>query len=415
MKIELIATGDEIVNGAITDTNSSGMASRLISLGHEVQRISAVGDDLESITSLLVESASRCDAVICAGGLGPTTDDLTSEAAARAEGLELALYEEAWESIKQRFSKLNFPLSPTNKKQAMLPNGSEMLPNPIGTAPGYLMKIGGTPCFFAPGVPVELFLMFDEQILPRLAKLEKSPAVYISRSWRTFGYTESGLGDLLKELAHSNENLRLAFRATFPEIRVSLTAKAGDAERANAILDGPCRFVEEKIAQWVFSRDGRSLPQVVGDMLRDNGLKLAVAESCTGGLIGKMLTDIAGSSDYFLGGVLVYSNDLKNKLIDVPKSVLDKYGAVSEECARSMAVGVCEVTGADVGLAVTGIAGPTGGTAEKPVGTVYMACATRDGVEVRGGLWPRGDREQIRLISAYAALDLLRKTCPRKS
>jgi len=409
MKIELIATGDEITTGSITDTNSSELAARLTALGHEVDRIIAVGDDLGGIASVLVECASRADAVICAGGLGPTSDDLTTEAAARAAGIKLVLYEEAWKAIEERFAKINLPLAPSNKKQAMLPEGSEVLPNPIGTAPGYLLSIKGKPFFFAPGVPSELFLMFDEQILPRLSEYDSTAATYVSRSWRTFGYTESGLSDLLADIARDDERLRLSFRATFPEIRVTLVARGKDKDEAEALLTEPVKQVEEKISQWTFSRDGRSLPEVVGDDLRQKGLKLAVAESCTGGLIGRMITDVAGSSDYFAGGVIAYSNDLKMKLLGVSESILNEYGAVSEECVAAMAEGVRKATGADIGLAVTGIAGPTGGTPEKPVGAIYLACATDSATETRGGAWPRGDREQIRLISAYAALDLVRK------
>ena len=410
MKMELVATGDEIVTGSITDTNSSELASRLTALGHTVNRILAVGDDLDGIVALLTESAERADAVICAGGLGPTTDDLTTEAAAMAAGVDLVLYEDAWEEIKERFAKINLPLSPTNKKQAIMPVGCTVIPNPVGTAPGYYMRIKDTPFFFAPGVPSELFLMFEERILPMLADLDNSPSVYVSRSWRTFGYTESGLGDLLKELADADENLRLSFRANFPEIRVTLTAKGKTDAEAEALLEGPVRIVDEKIGKWVYSRDGRGLPEVVGDLLREKRLKLALAESCTGGLIGKMITDVAGSTDYFAGGVVAYLNEVKMRVLGVPESILKEHGAVSEQCVRAMAEGVRKSLGVDVGVAVTGIAGPAGGTAEKPVGTVHIACSTADGTEARGGAWPRGDREQVRLLTAYAALDLLRKT-----
>ena len=410
MKIEIIATGNEIVTGSINDTNSGELAARLFALGHDVRRISAVGDDLDEIVLVLAECASRADAVICAGGLGPTSDDITSEAAARAAGVKLVLNEEAWGFIQERFARINLPLAPTNKKQAMLPEGSEMLPNPIGTAPGYLMRIKGKPFFFAPGVPRELFLMFDEQILPRIARLDTSPSVYVSRVWRTFGYTESGLGDLLSKVISERENLRISYRASFPEIRITLTARAENKEKAEKIIEVPAKLVEEKIATWTFSRDGRSLPEVIGALLKEKKLKLAVAESCTGGFIGKMITDVPGSSDYFMGGVIAYYNDLKMKLLDVSESTLRTHGAVSAECAEAMAKGVRKNTGADIGLAVTGIAGPTGGTPEKPVGTVYIACSGPKGTEVRGGSWPRGDREQIRLLSAYAALDLVRKT-----
>lgn len=410
MKIELVATGDELINGSLTDTNSSELAAKLTSLGHEIRRVTLIGDDLEQLVAALLECAARADAVICAGGLGPTGDDLTGEAASRAAGVELVFYEKAWEAIKARFEKANLPLAPTNKKQAMLPAGSEMMENPIGTAPGFVLYIEDTPFFFAPGVPRELFRMFDEQILPRLAKIDSSPAVYASRTWRTFGYTESGLSDLLSEVTGEDERVRLSFRATFPEIRVTLTARASGKKEAEELLKNPGEKIEEKIGRWVFSRDGRSLPEVVGDLLKERGLKLALAESCTGGLIGRMITDVSGSSGYFEGGVVAYSNRLKMQILGVPEFVLDEDGAVSPRCAAAMAEGVRKLTGADIGLSVTGIAGPTGGTEDRPVGTVYFGCSTDKGAETRGGQWPRGDREQVRLLSAYAALDFVRKT-----
>jgi len=410
MKIELLATGDELINGSLTDTNSSELAAKLTSMGHEVRRVTLIGDDTNDITSALLESAVRADAVICAGGLGPTGDDLTGEAAARAAGVELVFHEKAWEAIEARFEKINLPLAPTNKKQAMLPAGSEMMDNPIGTAPGFLLYIKGTPFFFAPGVPRELFRMFDEQILPRLARLDSSSSVYVTRTWRTFGYTESGLGDILAGVTGDDERLRLSFRATFPEIRITLAARAADREEAERLMKEPSKEIDEKIDRWCFSRDGKSLPEVVGDMLKEKGLKLVLAESCTGGLIGKMLTDVSGSSEYFEGAVVAYSNRLKMSILGVPRSVLDEDGAVSPRCAAAMAEGARKITGADIGLSVTGIAGPAGGTADRPVGTVYFGCSTGQGTETRGGQWPGGDREQVRLLSAYAALDFVRKT-----
>lgn len=410
MKIELIASGDEIVGGKITDTNSSYLASKLTLQGYEVTRIHAVGDDIERIKSLLTECAVRADAVIFSGGLGPTSDDLTSEAVAMAAGVNLEFRENIWRAIEERFAKINLPLSPTNRVQAMLPEGAEVLHNSIGSAPGFLLHIDNTPCYFAPGVPRELYLMFDEQILPRLEKIRPDAGVYLTRVWRTFGATESGLGEMLQDLVDENDPIRLSFRASFPEIRVGISVCAESIEIARGMLDNVSGRVEEKIGQWVYSRDGASLPEAVGRLLKEKGLKLAVAESCTGGMIGEMLTTVPGSSDYFEGGIISYSNELKIKVLGVPAEIIDKHGAVSEECARAMAEGVRVVTGAQVGLSVTGIAGPAGGTPDKPVGTIWIACSTDSGVEVRGGAWPRGEREQIRLISAYAALDLVRRT-----
>jgi len=409
MRIEIIASGDEIVTGRITDTNSSRLAFELTLRGFDVARIHAIGDDLDGISALLLECASRAESVICAGGLGPTSDDLTTEAAANAAGATLEFREEAWREIEERFAKINLPLAPTNRKQAFLPAGAEILPNPIGTAPGFLMNIDNTPCFFAPGVPRELFRMFDEQILPRLEKTRTDSDVYTARIWRTFGHTESGLGELLQGLAKDDRSVRLSFRASFPEIIVGLSVRAENLGEAERKLESLAPDVERRIGQWVYTRDNRGLPEVVGDILREKGLKLAVAESCTGGMIGEMLTTVPGCSDYFAGGVISYSNELKIKVLDVPEEIIRRHGAVSAECARFMAEGARKLAGAHIGLAVTGVAGPGGGTPEKPVGAVWLACASDRGVESRGGQWPRGDREQIRLITSFAALDLLRR------
>lgn len=409
MKIELIATGDELIKGTIADTNSAVLAFSLTLRGYEISRITIVGDDLDEITHAITEASQRADAVLCAGGLGPTSDDLTTEAAGKAAGVELEFREEAWRAIEERFAKINLPLAPTNRKQAMLPKGAEIMPNPIGTAPGFVIAVNDVACFFAPGVPKELFLMFDEQILPRLEKIRKDKTVYATRIWRTFGYTESGLGELLGDVAEKFNGLRLSFRAVFPEIIVGLSARAETREAAEQLISSAEQEVEKRIGQWVYTRDNRPLPQVVGDLLREHSLKLAVAESCTGGMISEMITGVSGSSDYFLGGVVSYSNELKIRLLGVSENTIKNYGAVSEECAREMAQGVRKLSGADIGLGITGIAGPTGGTPQKPVGTVWIACAWGDRVEVRGGKWQRGDREQIRLISSFASLDLIRR------
>lgn len=410
MKVELIATGDELTKGTIADTNSAALAFALTLRGYELTRITIVGDEIGEITGAITEASKRADALICAGGLGPTSDDLTTEAAANAAGVELEFREEAWRAIEERFAKINLPLAPTNRKQAIIPKGAEIMPNPIGTAPGFVLNINGVPGFFAPGVPKELFLMFDEQILPRLEKIRKDNTVYVVRVWRTFGYTESGLGELLKGVTENFQGLKISFRAVFPEIMVGLSARGETREAVEQLISVIEREVEKRISQWVYTRDDRTLPQVVGDLLRERAIKLAIAESCTGGMLSGMITAVPGSSDYFLGGVVSYSNELKVRLLGVAEDTIRKYGAVSEECAREMAQGVKKLTGADVGLGVTGIAGPAGGTPDKPVGTVWIACAFGDKVEVRGGKWLRGDREQIRLISSFASLDLLRRS-----
>lgn len=409
MKIELIATGDELTKGTIADTNSATLAFALTLRGYEVTRITIIGDDLDEIAHAISEASHRADALICAGGLGPTSDDLTAESAAKSAGVELEFREEAWRAIEERFAKINLPLAPTNRKQAMLPKGAEIMPNPIGTAPGFVLNVNGVPSFFAPGVPKELFLMFEEQVLPRLEKIRKDKTSYAVRVWRTFGYTESGLGELLTGIAEKFDGVKLSFRAVFPEIMVGLSARAESKESAEQLMESASDEVEQRISQWVYTRDNRPLPQVVGDLLREKSLSLAIAESCTGGMISGMITSVAGSSDYFLGGVVSYSNELKIQLLGVSEETIEKWGAVSEECAREMALGVRKVTGADIGLGITGIAGPGGGTPDKPVGTVWIACAMAHKVEVRGGKWLRGDREQIRLISSFAALDLIRR------
>ena len=408
VKIAILSTGDEVLSGQIADTNAAWIADFLLGHGFQPVLHLAVGDDLDRIVAALELARQNADAVLATGGLGPTEDDLTTAAVCRFAELGAALNERAQSMMQERFRLIGREMSPSNRKQALLPEGAELLENPIGTAAGYHLQVRGVYYFFMPGVPREMTLMMEQQVLPVLSLLRRERMVFRQRVFRTFGLTESRLGEILCAVPLP-EGVKLGFRAVFPEIQVKLVARAVSAELAEQALDQVAPRFREKVGPFIYSEDGRSLAAVVGDLLRQAKLKLAVAESCTGGLIAKMITDLPGSSDYFERGHVTYSNAAKIELLGVAPELIERQGAVSSEVARAMAEGARVKAGVDVVLAVTGIAGPAGGSPEKPVGTVHIALADADGTVEQKFLFPRPEREFVRELAAYAALDLLRR------
>lgn len=408
MKIAILSTGDEVLFGQIADTNAAWISNFLLDAGFEPVLHLAVGDDLERILAAFELARQDAEAVIVTGGLGPTEDDLTTEAVCRFAGKGTVLNERALAMMQERFRLIGREMSPSNRKQALLPEGAEILENPIGTAAGYHLEIRGVHYFFLPGVPREMTRMMEEQVLPVLNSLRRDPRVARRRVFRTFGLTESRLGEILAAVPLP-EGVKLGYRATFPEIQVKLLAWAKTVEQAERTLEQVVPAFREKIGPFIYSEDDRSLPAVVGDLLRRRNLKLAVAESCTGGLIAKMMTDVPGSSDYFERGYVTYSNASKVELLGVPADLIERHGAVSSEVARAMAEGARARAKVDAALAVTGIAGPTGGSLEKPAGTVHLALADAGGTIAQKFLFPRPEREFVRELAAYAALEMLRR------
>lgn len=409
MMAEILATGDEIRCGTLVDSNSAHIARALEELGVEVSRHHCVGDAIPVLSQTLLEMAERADIGVVTGGLGPTGDDLSADAAAHAAGVPLKLNQTALADVRAFFENRGRKMPASNRAQAMLPQGAEILKNPVGTAPGFYMGLKNCHLFFMPGVPFEMKTMLAEQVLPRIAALKGEDGAFSTvRAISLFGLTESGTDDRLAGLARTFADLKIGFRAHFPVIQVRLYGRSRDQAELLARLDQAEDWVTRRLGNKVFSTDGRSLAAVVGDGLREKGASLALAESCTGGLIASLITDLPGSSDYFLLSAVTYANSAKQRLLGVSPGTLARYGAVSEETVKQMAAGVREMAGATYGLATSGIAGPSGGTADKPVGTVWIGLATPDTVWARRFGYPF-ERSRNKRVFAYTALDCLRR------
>lgn len=410
MIAEILSTGDEVRSGALIDSNSAYIAQALEDAGLEVVRHSTVGDDLVAISSIIKEIGARSDFAVVTGGLGPTTDDITAEAAAIAAGVDMCLDEAALKTVENFFEKRKRLMNALNKKQAMLPKGSECLDNPVGSAPGFAMKTGKCLFFFLPGVPYEMKKMLSETVIPRINKLQEGIREYsIIKNISTFGLTEAAVNENLLPFIEEFPGIKFGLRATFPEIHVKLYARGKDENETIKLLDEACAKVLNIFGNKVLSPQGESMEVVVGNLLKINNATIAVAESCTGGLISDMLTNVSGSSDYFLFSGITYSNDSKIKVLGVEKAAIEQYGAVHEETAKQMAVGARKLAGSTYGLSTSGIAGPSGGTENKPVGTVCMGLATPD--DVKGFTFNFNFRNRMmnKKIFAYTALDLIRK------
>lgn len=410
MIIEILTTGDEILTGAVVDTNSAHIAQALKEIGLLGVRHSCVGDDMNHLVSTLQEIANRADVAVVTGGLGPTTDDITAEAASKSAGVELVLNRSALRSVEDYFRTRNRPASSSNKKQALLPFGAEPIYNPVGTAPGFTLRIEKCLFYFLPGVPFEMHRMLSDSVLPSLETLRGGRGeLRRVKTISTFGLTESATGERMKGFSAEFPGIKLGFRAKFPEIQIKLYGSGKDSETIDKLMNKATESVLKKIGENVFSVDGMSMEGVVGRLLSEKKATLAVAESCTGGLISHMLTNIPGSSKYFLLSGITYSNEAKTKMLDVSPDIINQFGAVHEKTAKKMAEGVRRIAGATYGLAVTGIAGPDGGTDDKPVGTVCLGLA--DARSARGFrfYFPFNNRSRNKKIFAMKALDILRQ------
>jgi len=410
MIAEVLATGDEIRSGALVDSNSAYIARKLEAAGVEVVRHTSVGDDPESIASILQEIAGRSDIAVVTGGLGPTDDDLTTAAVAEAAGVELVLDPQALDSVAAFFKVRQRPLTRASKKLAMLPTGASCLVNPVGTAPGFQLKLERCQLFCLPGVPFEMRQMLTDGVIPRLLQLQgQTRSVRRIRTLSTFGLTESEIAGRLTGFEDRFPRIKLGLRAKFPEIQVKLYASDTDGERLRSRLDKAGHWVGQQLGDRIFSDTGESLEQAVGYLLRARKATLAVAESCTGGLVADLITDVPGSSDYFVLSAVTYANQAKINILGVDARILDSHGAVSEETAKEMARGVRRISGATYGLATSGIAGPRGATADKPVGTVCIGLATSETVIGRQYHFTFDNRSRNKRIFAAMALELLRR------
>lgn len=410
MKAEILATGDEIRSGALVDSNSAFIAERLEENGIEVVRHSSVGDDLSILVPTLREIAHRAEVAVVTGGLGPTSDDLSAEAAAAAAGVELAFNKDALENVAHFFKTFNRPMTVSNRKQALLPMGSSILYNPVGTAPGFSLIIAKCLFFFLPGVPYEMKRMLGEHVIPQLNTLQGDAAMH-SRvlTIATFGLPESLAGEKVAGVERLYPGVKLGLRANFPQIQVKLYGRDKDSASLDQRLTGAGGWALARLGPNVISATGERMEAVVGKLLLERSATIALAESCTGGLIADWLTNVAGSSAYFLFSGVTYSNQAKMDLLGVKADTLEKHGAVNEETAREMAIGARRVAGATFGLSTSGIAGPDGGTEVKPVGTLCVGFAGPDRSFGRRLYFPFGKRLMNKKIFAMAALDLLRK------
>jgi nicotinamide-nucleotide amidase len=409
MRAEIIAVGSELLTSERLDTNSLFLTAELNRIGIRVVHKAVVGDGPEEMTSSFRHALDRADVIVSSGGLGPTDDDRTRNTVSQLLGRKLQLNQEILERIQARFRRYNRPMPEINARQAMVPEGATILPNPCGAAPGlWLETIGGPIVILLPGVPSELRALFECEVKPRLARIAPSERLF-TRELRITGLPESEV-----------EARVSAVYALFPDVEVTiLAAPSGiqlhpriwskNAAQAEKLLDEMASRMSLPLGEHLVSATGETLERVVARVLTENRATITVAESCTGGMLAEHLTNLAGSSNYFLGGVVCYSNEMKTALAGVPAPLIESKGAVSAEVASALADGIRRTAGATIGIGVTGIAGPGGGTREKPVGLVYIGIADEHGARSHEYRFSAADRDRNRQVATQAALDLVRR------
>jgi len=406
MKAEIIAVGSELLTPDRLDTNSLFLTEELNKLGIEILRKTIVGDHRELLSEAFRDALNRVPLIISSGGLGPTEDDLTRETVAELLGRKLKRNDAIVDAIKARFRSFGREMPETNIRQAMVPEGAEPLNNPRGTAPGLWLDDGEHMIALLPGPPRELKPMFFEEVLPRIARRASSVRMF-HRELRVTGLGESMVDQRIQPVYKRYSDVNTTVLAAPGEVQIHLRTWTDDAVRAQKTFAEIEQGFDLALTDRIFSRDGSPLEEVVARLLTLNSTTISAAESCTGGLLAERLTSIAGSSSYFLGGVVCYSNEMKTAWADVPKELIEAKGAVSAEVAIALAEGIRRRVGSALGVGITGIAGPGGGSEEKPVGTVHIALASTSGVKERALRFP-GDREMVRLQASQAALDLVR-------
>lgn len=418
MRGEIITIGNELLTGLVTDTNAAHIAGEFFAVGIETAFLTTVGDTEEDIADALIRAAGRARVVVVTGGLGPTPDDITSRAAARAFGRSLVLDPDAFEHIKQRYLKRNMPIGPSVERQALIPRGARIIINPVGSAPGFMVEYQEALLFFIPGVPEEMTVMMAQGIVPVIEETLTGHIFAARKILRIFGLTESQVYERVKPVLTEIGPVFVGFLPVYPENKISLISRSEvSSARAFDALDGAEQRIRETLDEYIFGENDDTLERVVGRLLERAGMTLAVAESCTGGLLAQRITSIPGSSNYFVRGVVSYSNEAKIRYLGVDQKLIEDHGAVSDEVARAMAMGVKDgaagVRPVDIGVAITGIAGPSGGSEEKPTGTVFVALAHEDGGEETVTECKSyrfyGDRDRVRLISSQVALEWIRR------
>lgn len=406
MKVAIITTGDEVISGQVQDSNASWISDQCWQLGARVVWRMTVADVLKDIGEACLLAAQKADVVFVTGGLGPTSDDVTLEAAAIAFGKALEFHEEVYKDLSHFFKKVGRVMSPSNKKQAYFPAGSEALPNKIGTAAACQTNFGEALFFFLPGPPQELQPIMNEIILPRLRGKLLGNQSFIEKHFQTFGCSEAALNEKLKTIDFGD--VRLSYRFTFPQIALKLACWGKEESTVLQGIKTAEKLLRGEVGEFIYAEGQTDLVACIGKLLRAHKKTLSLAESCTGGFIANEITHVPGASDYFFGGLNCYSNRSKHELLGVAKEVLNFFGAVSEESAKVLAEGVRQRFHSDYALSVTGIAGPDGGTKEKPVGTVYIGLATPEKTEVKRFYFPR-ERLAFKQLVSCTALDWLRR------
>jgi nicotinamide-nucleotide amidase len=410
MNAAIVAVGSEMLTPFRVDTNSLFITERLNAIGCDVRLKAVVGDDVGELARLLAEALAWAGLIVITGGLGPTEDDITRDAVARVLGVGLDVDEPVLEHIRDRFARRGMTMPEINRRQAMVPRGATVLPNPNGTAPGLWLEKGSAAIVLLPGPPREMKPMLESVIAERLATRTGGAGLF-RRVLKITGRAESDV-DAQAQPVYGKWTaqavpINTTILAVLGQIELHLTAQAMSRTDADGALDPAVRELQDALGPSVYSVDGRSLEAVVGDLLRERKLTIAVAESCTGGLLSSRLTDVPGSSDYVERGVVCYSNRAKTELAGVPEALIAEHGAVSEPVARAMAEGIRSRAGTNIGIGVTGIAGPGGGTPQKPVGTVAIAVAADEDVRVRTFQFI-GPREMVKFQAAQSALNMTR-------
>ncbi|HRU06291.1 MAG TPA: competence/damage-inducible protein A [Candidatus Brocadiia bacterium] len=405
MKAEILSIGSEVALGYIADTNAAWMSQRLTELGYEVIRHTAVGDNREEMLRALESSRGRCAAVLVTGGLGPTLDDMTRFVLADFAGVKLEENAQARETLAAFFQRIGRPMTSSNLTQTLLPQGSEMIPNPRGTAAGFALSVGGTEYIAMPGVPSEMKAMWEAWVGPRLRSRNASATAV--RILRVFGIGESMLGEKIADLMARGANPDVGTQVDNSVISVRAVARAASRQEAERMVKDVSDEIRRRLGDMVFGEGEDRLEDAVLRLLEQKGQTLAVAESCTGGLIASRLTDVPGASRFFLEGAVTYSNESKTARLGVPADLIRQHGAVSAPVAEAMARGMRASSGAALALASTGIAGPTGATPQKPIGLVYAALAHDGGVQVEE-LRLHGTREAIKDRASKHVLNMAR-------
>ncbi len=412
LSAEIIAIGSELLTPTKSDTNSLWLTEKLNEIGIEVKLKTIVGDDELRLEETIKDALKRSDVVISTGGLGPTEDDITRKVSAKAVGRELVFRQELIDDLRERFSRWAREMPEINKRQAYIIEGAEVLPNPNGSAVGMSVEIEDKIFVILPGPPRELKPMFENHVLPKLR--EKAGEIVVKRKvLRVTGMGESAADELIAPIYTQYKNPQTSTLFNKSELEIHLTAQSRTETEADSLNEELAAKIIEKLGIAVFSTNGETMEEIVGKLLTGNGKTVAVAESCTGGLIGERLTDVAGSSAYFVEGAITYSNESKIKTLNVSQELIDKHGAVSAEVCEAMAKGMREKANTDYAISVTGIAGPSGGSEEKPVGLVFVGFADENEVKSIKINLP-GDRYLIRWRSSQFALDLLRRTLSKK-